>query len=175
MEKVIGLGLCLTLSLVLVFGSVLLFPNFINVALAVDMPDAPAIQDTVIAGKDGTDDNEGDEENDQPDDLPDPEDAPVTSETITPGENEGPKEDKDNEENGDEADTPNVLNDNNVAALPIQSCPNNQERALFTNACVPIQPCGNDIAVAGEDTPILSNPNDGCVNAPVTDHPSTRD
>ena len=29
--------------------------------------------------------------------------------------------DKDDEENGDEADVPNVLNDNNVGELPIQA------------------------------------------------------
>jgi hypothetical protein len=77
MKKVTGLGLCLMLSPVLV-GSVLLSLSVMNVALAVNMPDAPVTQDTVTAGEDGTDDNEDDEddrENDQPDDLPDPEEC----------------------------------------------------------------------------------------------------
>ena len=123
--RLVSLGIAFTILLVLIFGSVLLSLGVINVALAVDMPDALVTQDTVTTGRneDDNDDNEGDEDNDQPDNVPDPKDAPVTTETITSGENEGSKEDKDDEENGDEADAPNILNDNNVGALPIQSCP----------------------------------------------------
>jgi hypothetical protein len=136
--RLVSLGITFTISLVLVFGSgsVLLSPSVVNVALAVNMPDAPVTQDTVTAGEDETGDNEDDEGNDQPDDLPDPEDAPFTTETITPGENEGSKEDKDDEENVGKGELSGAYN-----AVPIPPCPNNQERALFTDACVPIQDC----------------------------------
>jgi hypothetical protein len=69
-RRLVSLGTTFTISLVLVFGSVLLSLSVMNVALAVDMPDAPVTQDTVTAGGDGTEDNEDDEGNDQPDDLP---------------------------------------------------------------------------------------------------------
>jgi hypothetical protein len=135
------------------------------------MPDAPATQDTVTAGEDETDDNEDDEGNGQPDDLPDPEDATVTTETITSRENEGSKEDKDDEENVDNAESPSAYN-----ALPIQSCPNNQERALFTVTCVPIQSCGNDIGAGASGLGSIIPPNtNNCFNAPIVDHPSTEE
>jgi hypothetical protein len=47
-----------------------------NMALAVDMPDAPVTQDTVTAGSDGDDEDQGDD---------DQEDAPVTQDTINEG------------------------------------------------------------------------------------------
>ena len=133
-RRLVSLGVTYTVSLVLVFGSVLLTASVVNVALAVNMPDAPVTQDTVTAGKDRTDDNEDDEGNDQPNSLPNPEDAPVTTETITSGGNEGSKEDKDDEENVDKAEDAGAYN-----AVPIQSCPANQVRPLFGGACVPIQ------------------------------------
>ncbi|MGW5642549.1 hypothetical protein ACWEV3_16810 [Saccharopolyspora sp. NPDC003752] len=46
----------------------------------------------------------------------------------------------------------NVLNDNNVSVLPIQAC-------------------GNNVAVAGAVVPILSPQLNNCVNAPIVDHP----
>nr|WP_246300736.1 hypothetical protein [Actinopolyspora biskrensis] len=46
----------------------------------------------------------------------------------------------------------NILNDNNISAVPIQLC-------------------GNDIAVLGAVVPILSPEKSECVNAPVVDHP----
>jgi hypothetical protein len=154
--------------MVLVFGSILLSPSIINVALAVDMPDAPATQDTVTTGEDETDDNKDDEGNYQPDGLPDPEDAPVTTETITPGENEGSKEDDDdnsgqsngNNGNGDNAER--ATSDVKVTNKP--DCPVGQEPGLFTPCmpiqpmqtcedaaaynCIPIQSCGNDVAAS---------------------------
>ncbi len=47
----------------------------------------------------------------------------------------------------------NILNDNNVSVLPIQAC-------------------GNNVAVAGAVVPILSPQKAQCVNAPIVDHPS---
>ncbi|GAA4612674.1 hypothetical protein [Saccharopolyspora hordei] len=46
----------------------------------------------------------------------------------------------------------NVLNDNNISVLPVQAC-------------------GNDIAVLGAVVPLLAPQGDTCVNAPVVDHP----
>jgi hypothetical protein len=46
----------------------------------------------------------------------------------------------------------NVLNDNNVSVLPIQAC-------------------GNNIAVVGVIVPIASPQINHCVNAPIVDHP----
>ncbi|QUG99576.1 hypothetical protein HUO13_01065 [Saccharopolyspora erythraea] len=47
----------------------------------------------------------------------------------------------------------NVANDNNISVLPIQLC-------------------GNDIAVVGAVVKALSVTNTQCVNAPIVDHPS---
>jgi hypothetical protein len=163
--KLVSLGTIFTISMVLVFGGIPFSPSIINVALAVDMLDAPATQDTVTAGEDETDDNEDDEVNGQPDDLPDPEDAPVTTETITPGENEDSKEDKEDKENVDKAESSSAYN-----ALPIQACPNNQERALFTETCVPSQSCGNDIVAGASGLGSIISPNtNNCFNAPTVD------
>ncbi|MEV5537297.1 hypothetical protein AB0L13_10585 [Saccharopolyspora shandongensis] len=56
--------------------------------------------------------------------------------------------------NADSADNDgiNVLNDNNVSALPIQAC-------------------GNNVAVLGVVVPIVSPQINNCVNAPILDHP----
>lgn len=50
-----------------------------------------------------------------------------------------------------ENDGVNLLNDNNISALPIQAC-------------------GNNIAVAGAVAPIASPQQNHCVNAPIVDH-----
>ncbi len=47
----------------------------------------------------------------------------------------------------------NVLNDNNVSVLPVQLC-------------------GNNVAVVGAVIPIASPSHTQCVNAPILDHPS---
>ncbi|CAM00251.1 hypothetical protein [Saccharopolyspora erythraea] len=59
--------------------------------------------------------------------------------------------------NADSADNDgvNVLNDNNISALPIQAC-------------------GNDIAVVGVIAKLFSTQSTQCVNAPIVDHPSQR-
>ncbi|MGW1676510.1 hypothetical protein [Saccharopolyspora sp. NPDC002376] len=46
----------------------------------------------------------------------------------------------------------NILNDNNASVLPIQAC-------------------GNNVAVLGAVVPILSPQLNHCVNAPIIDHP----
>ncbi|MFR9729974.1 hypothetical protein ACL03H_12150 [Saccharopolyspora sp. MS10] len=59
--------------------------------------------------------------------------------------------------NADSADNDgvNVLNDNNISAVPVQLC-------------------GNNVAVLGAVVPILSPQTSQCVNAPVVDHPSIK-
>ncbi|MGW1676511.1 hypothetical protein [Saccharopolyspora sp. NPDC002376] len=56
--------------------------------------------------------------------------------------------------NADSADNDgiNILNDNNLSVLPIQAC-------------------GNNVAVLGAVVPILSPQLNHCVNAPIVDHP----
>ncbi|MER7015644.1 hypothetical protein ABT324_29770 [Saccharopolyspora sp. NPDC000359] len=56
--------------------------------------------------------------------------------------------------NADSADNDgiNILNDNNLSVLPVQAC-------------------GNNVAVLGAVVPILSPQLNHCVNAPVIDHP----
>ncbi|MCI2421616.1 hypothetical protein MOQ72_29700 [Saccharopolyspora sp. K220] len=56
--------------------------------------------------------------------------------------------------NADSADNDgiNILNDNNASILPIQAC-------------------GNNVAVLGAVVPILSPQLNKCVNAPIVDHP----
>ncbi|MEB3366076.1 hypothetical protein [Saccharopolyspora mangrovi] len=49
----------------------------------------------------------------------------------------------------------NVLNDNNVSAVPIQLC-------------------GNNVAALGATVPIASPNSSQCVNAPIVDHPLGR-
>ncbi|SFS54677.1 hypothetical protein [Saccharopolyspora flava] len=46
----------------------------------------------------------------------------------------------------------NLLNDNNLSVLPVQAC-------------------GNNVAVLGAVVPLLSPQSSECVNAPVVDHP----
>ncbi|RKT83407.1 hypothetical protein SAMN05421805_105107 [Saccharopolyspora antimicrobica] len=56
--------------------------------------------------------------------------------------------------NADSADNDgiNILNDNNLSVLPIQAC-------------------GNNVAVVGAVVPVLSPQLNSCVNAPIVDHP----
>ncbi|MER7083437.1 hypothetical protein SAMN02982929_03792 [Saccharopolyspora kobensis] len=56
--------------------------------------------------------------------------------------------------NADSADNDgiNILNDNNASVLPIQAC-------------------GNNVAVIGAVVPVLSPQINHCVNAPIVDHP----
>jgi hypothetical protein len=148
--RLVSRGITYTVSLVLVFGSVLLSPSVINVALAHDMADAPMTKDTITAGSDGDDDNDqGD--NDQ-------EAAPVTQDTINVEEDSRDNNDKDNSGQNN--------NDNNddKPATEIKdapNCPAGQERALFDAACKPtsqINDCGNDAALLN---PSLGN---NCLN-----------
>jgi hypothetical protein len=99
--RLVSLGITFTISLVLVLGFVLLSLSVVNVALAVDMPDAPVTQDTVTAGNDGNDDSEDDEGNEQNDD--DQEDAPVTDALNAGGDSDN---DEDNNANNDDDGEP---------------------------------------------------------------------
>jgi hypothetical protein len=133
MKRLVSLELCFTLSLVLVFGSILLSPTVINVALANDMSDAPMTKDTITASSDGDDKDQGD--NDQ-------EDAPVTQDTITAGG--GSEDDDDDEDNsgqkGDNNDSSDNINEptNTGTEVPDKpNCPKDQERALFDSTCKP--------------------------------------
>jgi hypothetical protein len=144
MKRLVSLEL-FTLSLVLVFGSILLSPSVIKVALADDMSDAPMTKDTIIAGSDVNDKDQGD--NDQ-------EDAPVTQDTITAG---GGSEDEDEDNSGQKGDNDDSSDNNNeptntgteVSNKP--NCPKDQERALFESTCKPTNvesgECENDLDV----------------------------
>ncbi|MEU6131606.1 hypothetical protein ABZ805_20730 [Saccharopolyspora sp. NPDC047091] len=59
--------------------------------------------------------------------------------------------------NADSADNDgvNLLNGNNISAVPVQLC-------------------GNNVAVLGAVVPVLSPQTSQCVNAPVVDHPSVK-
>jgi hypothetical protein len=164
-RRFVPLELCFTLSLVLVFSSVLSSTDM-TMALAVDMPDAPATQDTITAGSGGGDE---DQEND------DQEDDPITQGTINLEEESRGDNDEDNSEQNN-----NDNNDDNEPTTEIKdtpNCPAGQESALFSTTCMPIQACGNNIAACciGIDGPILSEANNRCANAPLADHPSTED
>jgi hypothetical protein len=153
MKRPVCLGLCLTLSLVLVFGSVLSLTEM-NMALAIDMSDAPMTKDTITAGSDGDDEDQGD--NDQ-------ENAPITQDTINAG---GESRDGDEDNSGQKNNNDN--NDNEPAtteATEKPDCPSSQENGLFTT-CMPIQTCGSsNIGCCQTDAPLL-NPSFGnnCVN-----------
>lgn len=145
MKRLVSLEL-FTLSLVLVFGSILLSPTVINVALANDMSDAPMTKDTITAGSDLDDKDQGD--NDQ-------EDAPVTQDTITAG---GGSEDDDDEDNsgqkGDNNDSSDNINEPTNTRTEVSNkpnCPKDQERALFESTCKPTNvesgECENDLDV----------------------------
>ena len=135
------------LSIVLAFGSILLSPTVINVALAIDMSDAPKTKNTITAGSDRDDKDQDD--NDQ-------EDAPVTQDTITAGG--GSEDDDDDEDNSGQKGDNNDISDNNneptntgteVSNKP--NCPKDQERALFESTCKPTnvesEECENDLDV----------------------------
>jgi hypothetical protein len=147
MKRLVSLELFFTLTLVLAFGSILLSPTVINVALANDMSDAPMTKDTITAGSDGDDNDQGD--NDQ-------EDAPVTQDTITAGG--GSEDDDDDGDNSGQKGDNNDSSDNNneptntgteVSSKP--NCPKDQERALFDSTCKPTNVesggCENDLDV----------------------------
>jgi hypothetical protein len=146
MKRLVYLELSFTLSLVLAFGSILLSPTVINVALANDMSDAPMTKDTITAGSDGDDNGQGD--NDQ-------EDAPVTQDTITAG---GGSEDDEEEDNagqkGDNNDSSDNINEPTNTGTEVSNkpnCPKDQERALFDSTCKPTNvessECENDLDV----------------------------
>lgn len=123
-RRLVSLGVTYTVSLVLVFGSVLLSPSVINVALANDMTDAPMTKDTITAGSDG------DEDNDQGDNNQ--EDAPVTQDTITAGG--GSKDDDDDEDYSGQNNTDNIDDKAATEIKDAPNCPAGQERALFDAA-----------------------------------------
>jgi hypothetical protein len=128
MKRLVCPGLCFTLSLVLVFGSILLSPTVINVALANDMSDAPMTKDTTTAGSDGDDDN-GEDKGDDEDgkELPSVDDAPVTIDTITDSSDNNGNDDSgqsSNDETKKENDSPQQDSDR-------PECPAGQECRLF--------------------------------------------
>jgi hypothetical protein len=145
MKRQVSLELCFTLSLVLAFGSILLSPSVINVALAIDMSDAPMTKDTITAGSGGDGKDQGDN---------DLEDAPVTQDTITAG---GRSEDEDEDNSGQKGDNNDSSDNNNeptntgTEVSNKSNCPKDQERALFESTCKPTNvesgECENDLDV----------------------------
>ena len=137
MKGLVSLGLCFTVSLVLMLVSVLSLTDM-NMVLAVDMSDAPMTKDTITAGSDGDDEDQGDS---------DLEDAPVTQDTITAG---GGSEDDDDEDNSGQNNNDNNDNESATEIKDAPNCPAGQERALFDAACKStsqINDCGNDAAL----------------------------
>jgi hypothetical protein len=112
-----------------------------NMALAIDMPDAPMTEDTITAGSDGDDNDQGD--NDQ-------EDAPVTQDAITAGGGSEDNDDEDNSgqkgDNNDNSDNNNEPTNTGTGVTNKPNCPIGQERALFEDVCKPNQ-CRNDLDV----------------------------
>ena len=159
-RRLVSLGVTCTISFVLVFGSVLLSPSVVKVALANDMVDAPMTKDTITAGSDGDDDVDGDDDDDQPDNLPNPEDAPVTTETITSGNNDGSEEDEGNEQNNNEVGGTNLENESKGAVSPVANCPAGQEKGLFSQCVpinIPINRCNNELGTSTLLNPTASN------------------
>jgi hypothetical protein len=120
------------LSLVLVFGSVLLSLNVVNVALAVDMPDALVTQDDVTAGNDRNDDNEDnedDEGNEQNDD--DQEDAPFAA----GGDSENNEDNNDNNDDNSEPISKDAPVTTDTISDKKPNCPKGQEVTLFSVSC----------------------------------------
>jgi hypothetical protein len=145
MKRLVYLELSFTLSLVLAFGSILLSPTVINVALANDMSDAPMTKDTITAGSDGDDNGQGD--NDQ-------EDAPVTQDTITAGGGSEDDEEDNAGQKGDNNDSSDNINEPTNTGTEVSNkpnCPKDQERALFDSTCKPTNvessECENDLDV----------------------------
>lgn len=145
MKRLVYLELSFTLSLVLVFGSILLSPSVIKVALADDMSDAPMTKDTITAGSDGDDNGQGD--NDQ-------EDAPVTQDTITAGGGSEDDEEDNAGQKGDNNDSSDNINEPTNTGTEVSNkpnCPKDQERALFDSTCKPTNvessECENDLDV----------------------------
>jgi hypothetical protein len=146
MKRLVYLESSFMLSLVLAFGSILLSPAVINVALANDMSDAPMTKDTITQGSDG--DGKDQVDNDL-------EGSPVTQDTISAG---GGSEDDDDEDNsgqkGDNNDSSDNINEPTNTGTEVSNkpnCPKDQERALFESTCKPTNvesgECENDLDV----------------------------
>jgi hypothetical protein len=159
-KRLVSLGLCFTLSIVLVFASVLSHFDM-NMVVVIDTSDAPMTKDTTTAGSDGDDEDQGDD---------DQEDAPVTQDTINvEGDSRDDDDDDDDEDNSGQNNNDN--NDNEPATNEVTEkpdCPAGQENGLFESR-LPIQACGNNIAGV---VPVLPPNANNCVNAPIVDHPS---
>jgi hypothetical protein len=92
----------------------------------------------------------------------------------------GGSEGNDDDNSGQSSDNNNGNDDNNdtasetsdVKVTSESDCPVGQEPGLFTTR-MPIKSCPNQLGLGGV---AINPPNtNNCVNAPVVDHPSTRD
>jgi hypothetical protein len=92
----------------------------------------------------------------------------------------GGSEGNDDDNSGQSSDNNNGNDDNNDTASETSDvkvtnesdCPVGQEPGLFTTR-MPIKSCPNQLGLGGV---AINPPNtNNCVNAPVVDHPSTRD
>ena len=142
MKRTVDLGLCLTLSLVLVFGSVL---SLSDTKMALQL----ICQTLPYSGhyycRFGEDDEDQGDNDDQEDD-------PVTQETITAG---GGSEDNDDEDNSGQNNNDN--NDDKPATeiKGAPNCPAGQENGLFTT-CMPIQAWATILVCTAVDRLLLS-------------------
>lgn len=134
MRRLISSGLCFTLSLVLILGSV--FSSCFtlpNNAFAVDMGDTMegggGVKDGNQGGDSGDEDDE-DDHNDGSNGMPPPKEAPSTTGALTAGGNS----DDDDDSEGDEDNEP--VTTDTLTAKRIE-CPAGQEYQLFSG-CQPI-------------------------------------
>ena len=165
MKRFVSLGLCFTLSLVLVFGSFFSSSSFTlsNNAFADDMMgdsmggggsdnggsggDTDQVGDSGVGG-DGGDKNNDDDSNDMP------KDAPLTTDALTAGgdsdnddDSGGSRDDDDNDDdNDDESDNDSepIPKDapatNNALTAKKLECPEGQEDVLFSTSCRSFRP-----------------------------------
>jgi hypothetical protein len=160
-KRLVSLGLCFTLSLVLIFGSInsLSFTP-LNNAFAAHMD---------MEGDSGGDSNQGgdsgDGEDSNDDDSSDgmPKDAPQTTGALTAGGDSDNDDDDDNESGGRDNDEDNN-NDNEptskdapetteTATTKKLECPKGQEVTLFSTSCEPVGGADADTACPASPTP----------------------
>jgi hypothetical protein len=161
MKRLVLLGLCFTLSLVLVLGTV---SSSSPVVFAVDMGG------TMEGGGGGNDGNN----------MPPPEDAPVTTDALTAGGSDNDDDDDENDDhsggsgdddNADSAGDKDENNDKDNSQIPEDApattnaltakkieCPPGQEVALFSTSCEPTGAGSQDSTLAATMCPTSPTP-----------------
>jgi hypothetical protein len=158
MKSILLVGLCFTLSLVLVFGSVN-SSSFTLPKTAFASDDADHTTGDSGGGDNSNhgDDNQGGDTGDQDDDhsdgshgMPPPEDAPAPTDTITAGgggsdDDDGSDDDNNDNDNDNDNDNPQIPKDapptSDALTAKKLECPPGQEVTLFSTTC---EPAGQD-------------------------------